>query len=79
MDTSLLLKLSGIGDDDAGLGVAVLGAVLRGQGFDQLERRLVEDSSEDDVLPVQLVELRHRDEELGPVGVGPVVGHRNKS
>ena len=79
MGTSLLLKLSGIGDDDAGLGVAVLGAVLRGQGFDQLERRLVEDAAEDDVLAVQLVELRHRDEELGPVGVGPVVGHRNES
>ena len=52
--STLFLELSGIGDDDVGSRVTVLRAVLGRQRLDQLERRLVEDATKDDVLTVEL-------------------------
>jgi len=68
------LHNSGIRHSDCGRGGPGLGA----QSLDPLhdvEAGLVVHTAEDHMLPVQPVSLDGGDEELGPVSVGPGVGH----
>ena len=72
----LHLALPTVGDDDLLVGLARLGA----EALDLLDDvHPLDDLTEDDVLAVQPLGLGGAQEELGAVGVGAGVGHRQDS